>query len=106
MVFKVTPNVVGHPGLSGLSEQDIRILQLVAEGHTNSRIARHFETNEDAIKTALYRIFKTTGARNRAHAVAIALRHRWLDQHPTPGPSNTPPAINTPTGYATIPRIG
>lgn len=55
-----------------------QILKLVQQGRTNKEIARQIGSSEMAIKMHLRSIFAKFGARNRAHAVTIAVRHGLL----------------------------
>jgi two-component system nitrate/nitrite response regulator NarP len=58
------------PNLTALQTQ---ILRLVQQGKTNKEIARSIDTTEMAVKMHLRSIFAKLNARNRAHAVTIAL---------------------------------
>jgi NarL family two-component system response regulator LiaR len=57
-----------------LSEDDLAILRLAGEGHTNREIALSMSRSEIAIKKRLQVIFAKLGAIDRAHAVAEAMR--------------------------------
>jgi DNA-binding NarL/FixJ family response regulator len=59
---------------SGLSEQDIRVLELIAQGATNEEIARETHWSERTVKREVEQIVSKLGARNRAQAVAEAIR--------------------------------
>ncbi len=58
------------PSLSALQTQ---ILRLVQQGRTNKEIARVIDSTEMAVKMHLRSIFAKLKARNRVHAVTIAL---------------------------------
>lgn len=58
------------PSLSPLQTQ---ILRLVQQGRTNKEIARVIDSTEMAVKMHLRSIFAKLKARNRAHAVTIAV---------------------------------
>jgi DNA-binding NarL/FixJ family response regulator len=62
--------------LSGrqLGEREVAILHLVAEGSSNPQIAGKLYLSEDTVKTFLMTAFRKLGARNRAHAVYLALK--------------------------------
>jgi DNA-binding CsgD family transcriptional regulator len=53
-----------------LSEAEDRVAALVPTGMPNAEIARALYVAEDTVKTHLRRIFRKTGARDRAHLVA------------------------------------
>ena len=58
----------------GLNSRDVEVLRLVAEGESTAAIARHLAYSESTIKNTIHTIVRQLGARNRAHAVASALR--------------------------------
>ncbi len=57
-----------------LSSDDIRVLALIANGATNEEIAKETHWSESTVKRKIEEIAATLGARNRAQAVAIAVR--------------------------------
>jgi DNA-binding CsgD family transcriptional regulator len=71
----------GEDRPSGVSEREYQVLQLVAQGCTNTEIARRLVIEVNTVKTHLRRIFERLGARDRANAVFIAVREGWLDLH-------------------------
>jgi len=58
----------------GLSARDRDVLRFLAEGCDTAEIARHLAYSEPTIKNVIQRLFEQLQARNRPHAVAIALR--------------------------------
>lgn len=67
------------PAIPDLSDEDRRILGLVARGFSNKEIAGQLELSEPGVKAALQGIFKALGAHGRSEAVAIALRLDLID---------------------------
>ena len=59
---------------SGLSEREIEVLRLVAEGLDTGEIARRLSFSERTIKSVLHDVTTRLQLRNRAHAVAYAVR--------------------------------
>lgn len=57
-----------------LSRKEVRVLQLVAEGYSNSALAAHLFVSDSTVRTHLRRINQKTGARSRSQAVAVARR--------------------------------
>lgn len=55
-----------------LSRREMEILQLVAEGMTNSEVARYFWVTETTVKFHLSRIYRKIGVKNRTAAA------KWL----------------------------
>ncbi|MFG2887313.1 LuxR C-terminal-related transcriptional regulator [Streptomyces sp. NPDC048297] len=58
----------------GLTFREAEVLRLVAEGHELQDIGAHLSYSERTIKNVLHGIIKRHGLRNRAHAVAYAIR--------------------------------
>jgi DNA-binding NarL/FixJ family response regulator len=69
--------VLGPQGmhLNGLSDREIEVLRLVAEGHATSDIAATLCYSERTIKNVIQGITMRLNLRNRSHAVAYAMRH-------------------------------
>ena len=57
----------------GLTERELEILTLLAQGNTNKLIAAELGFSESLIKQELVRIFDKLGAKDRAHAVMLAV---------------------------------
>lgn len=64
---------------SRLTEREMQVLRGMSQGQSNSHIGRDLFLSEDTIKTHARRLFSKLGARDRAHAVALGLRHGHLD---------------------------
>jgi DNA-binding NarL/FixJ family response regulator len=59
---------------SGLTDREIEVLRLVAEGLDTGEIARRLSFSERTIKSVLHDVTTRLQLRNRAHAVAYAVR--------------------------------
>ncbi len=83
-----------------LSDDDRPILRMIANGRTNSRIARVFCMSDETLKTKVTRIYHKLGARDRAHAVRRAIELGYLqlsDIRLAPlryAPDPPPPPVN------------
>ncbi|MGF1661833.1 MAG: response regulator transcription factor [Kineosporiaceae bacterium] len=64
--------------LSGLSDRELDVLRLVAEGMPTNEIAEKMAYSERTVKNVLHEITQRLGLRNRTHAVAYAMRHGLL----------------------------
>jgi len=58
----------------GLDDRDVEVLHLMADGMSTAVIAERLAYSESTIKNIIHAIVGRLGARNRAHAVAIAVR--------------------------------
>ena len=57
----------------GLSRREREVLAEVLSGFGNKMIAGRLHISEDTVKSHMKAIFRKLGARDRAHAVALAL---------------------------------
>jgi DNA-binding NarL/FixJ family response regulator len=60
----------------GLTQREVEILGLVAQGLTNGEIAGRLFLSNHTIKTHINRIFAKTSSRDRVAAIAYAQRHQ------------------------------
>jgi DNA-binding NarL/FixJ family response regulator len=60
----------------GLTQREVEILGLLAQGLTNPEIAERLFLSNHTVKTHINRIFAKTGSRDRVAAVGYAQRHR------------------------------
>jgi DNA-binding CsgD family transcriptional regulator len=61
-----------------LGEREMQVLTGIAQGMSNAEIGRIHYLGENTIKTYCRRLFHKLGARDRAHAVAIAYQRGIL----------------------------
>ncbi|MBI5029383.1 MAG: response regulator transcription factor [Chloroflexi bacterium] len=59
---------------TGLADQDLKVLGLIAQGATNDEIAKETHWSERTVKREIEQIMAKLGARNRAQAVAEAIK--------------------------------
>ncbi|MFZ3469112.1 response regulator [Streptomyces sp. 4.24] len=67
-----------RPERPRLSEREVSVLRLVAEGATNAEIGRRLFVAESTVKTHLLRIFGKLEVTDRTAAVTTAMRHGLL----------------------------
>ncbi len=60
--------------LHELRERDLEVLRLLADGNSTAAIAEDLAYSESTIKNVIHDLVRQLGARNRAHAVAVAIR--------------------------------
>jgi DNA-binding CsgD family transcriptional regulator len=71
----------GEP--AALSDRELEVLALVAEGATNNEIAIRLHLSVRTITYHVEAIFAKLDARSRTHAVALALRQGILSDGPS-----------------------
>lgn len=75
----VDPAVPPKGSRGKLTRRQREILQLLADGESNTVAARKLGLGEETVKTHTKNALARLGARNRTHAVAIALRECLID---------------------------
>ena len=69
---------------TSLSERELEILTLVAEGRTDNEIGIRLCMSAKSVSWYVKEIRARFGARSRAHAVALAMRQGILSAKPSP----------------------
>jgi DNA-binding NarL/FixJ family response regulator len=75
----VDPAVPPKGSRGKLTRRQLQILQLLADGESTTVAARELDLSEETVKTHIKTALARLGARNRTHAVAIALRQCLID---------------------------
>ena len=75
----VDPAVPAKGSRGKLTRRQREILQLLANGESTTVAARELDLSEETVKTHIKIALARLGARNRTHAVAIALREFLID---------------------------
>jgi DNA-binding NarL/FixJ family response regulator len=75
----VDPAVPAKGSRGKLTHRQREILQLLANGESTTVAARELGLSEETVKTHIKTALARLGARNRTHAVAIALRESLID---------------------------
>ena len=60
------------------SNREIAVLQLVADGFANREIGQRLSVSEETVKSHVRHLLAKLDARNRAHAVSIAIRRGFI----------------------------
>jgi DNA-binding NarL/FixJ family response regulator len=75
----IDPAVPPRGSHGKLTQRQRQILQLLADGESTTYAARELGLSEETVKTHTKNAVARLGARNRAHAVAIALRESLIE---------------------------
>lgn len=75
----VDPDVPPKGSRGKLTRRQRQILQLLADGESTTVAARELDLGEETIKTHTKNALARLGAKNRTHAVAIAIRECLID---------------------------
>ncbi len=62
-----------------LTEQELRVLALIAKGKTNKEIARELNLSEGTVRNYVSNLLHKLGVSNRAEAAAFAVEHHIWD---------------------------
>ncbi|MFD3307038.1 response regulator transcription factor [Streptomyces sp. NPDC058694] len=78
---EATAHLVGGTMGTGpvLSERELEVIRLLAQGHSNRAIAAALHLAEATVKTHLVRIYRKLGTENRASTVSEAVRRGLLE---------------------------
>lgn len=76
---EVAQEIASHTGQERLTEREIGVLKLVAEGRSNRDIADALCISEDTVKARMKSIMGKLSAEDRTHAVMIAIRRGFMD---------------------------
>ncbi|MET8746361.1 helix-turn-helix transcriptional regulator [Streptomyces sp. NPDC004728] len=79
---QVGPSPVGGGPAVSLTAHELRVLELVAHGHTHEDIAQQLFTTPKGITPTVNRAVRKLGAANAPHAVLLACRAGLLDGKP------------------------
>ncbi len=77
--LEVTRSLSGTLRMDSLTGREVDVLKLVAQGLSNQRTATRLGLKEDTIKSHMKTILSKLGARDRTHAVTIALRRGFWE---------------------------
>ena len=70
----VATEIAKHTADAALTIREVEVLKLIASGYANKTISAHLSINEETTKSHIKNILAKLGARDRTHAVSIALK--------------------------------
>jgi DNA-binding NarL/FixJ family response regulator len=76
---EISSQIAEHVGGATLTDREITILSLAAEGKANKSIAWQLSITEDTVKAHMKNIFLKLNATDRTHAVTVARKRGILD---------------------------
>jgi two-component system NarL family response regulator len=76
---EVAVELAGHVGEDLLSERELEVLRSAARGNSNKRISAELDITEDTVKAHMKSILSKLDARDRTHAVVIAVKRGIID---------------------------
>jgi DNA-binding NarL/FixJ family response regulator len=76
---EVSFDLAEHAAQDALSPLEVRVLRLIANGHTNKEIAAKLSVTEEAIKSQVRSILSKLGTDDRTHAAVIGLKRGIIE---------------------------
>ena len=76
---EIAAGIAEHAADDALTEREIEVLRRVGAGHSNKQIAFQLAITEGTVKAHMKSILPKLGARDRTHAVMIAVKRGILD---------------------------
>jgi DNA-binding NarL/FixJ family response regulator len=76
---EVSFDLAEHSAQEALSPLEVRVLGLIANGHTNKEIAAKLSVTEEAVKSQVRNILSKLGTDDRTHAAVIGLRRGIIE---------------------------
>ena len=76
---EVSYDLAEHSAEEALSPLEVRVLRLIANGHTNKEIAAKLSVTEEAVKSQVRNILSKLGTDDRTHAAVIGLKRGIIE---------------------------
>ena len=76
---EIANEIAVRSGEEALSERELAVLRLVAEGQANKQIAWRLQISEDTVKAHMKNIFAKLDVADRTHAVTLAVKRGIID---------------------------
>lgn len=76
---EIAAGLVEHLGIEGLTTREIEVLRSVAAGSSNKIAAAGLAIAEDTVKGHMKSIMSKLGAKDRTHAVLIAIKRGFME---------------------------
>ena len=76
---EVSFQLAEHATDDSLTQTEVRVLRLIAEGNANKEIAAQLSTSEDTVKGQVRSILSKLGAKDRTHAAMMGLKRGIIE---------------------------
>ena len=76
---EIAAELADHATDDALTEREIEVLRLIADGNANKQIADRLSIGEATVKSHVTNILSKLGANDRAHAVTIGLKRGIIE---------------------------
>ena len=76
---EVSFDLADHSAQEALSPLEVRVLRLIAEGHTNKQIGARLSVTEESVKSQVRSILSKLGTDDRTHAAVIGLKRGIIE---------------------------
>jgi DNA-binding NarL/FixJ family response regulator len=76
---EISYRLAEHVTDEALTEAELRVVRLIAEGHANKEIAARLSISEDTVKGQVRSVLSKLGAKDRTDAAVIALRRGFIE---------------------------
>ncbi len=76
---EIAMELAQHAGEDDLSPREMEVLRELARGNANREIAESLSVTEGTVKAHMKRILSKLGAKDRTHAVLLALKRGILE---------------------------
>jgi DNA-binding NarL/FixJ family response regulator len=77
--LEIAAALAEHAADEDLTPRELEVLKEVAQGHANKAVAARLGIADETVKAHMKGIMAKLGARDRTHAVTIALRRGMID---------------------------
>jgi DNA-binding NarL/FixJ family response regulator len=76
---EVSFRIAEHATDDALTQTEVRVLRLIAEGNANKEIAAQLSTSEDTVKGQVRNILSKLGVKDRTHAAMVGLKRGIIE---------------------------